>query len=62
MKVSGLSTPALVLDVNVFKENAQAMKKLLEKSTLKLRPHYKSHKCAAMVVSSSVVIFNITLV
>lgn len=48
MKVSGLSTPALVLDVNVFKENAQAMEKLLEKSTLKLRPHYKSHKCASI--------------
>ena len=48
MKISGLSTPALVLDVNVLKANAQAMDKILEGSTLKLRPHYKSHKCAAL--------------
>ncbi len=46
MKVSGLSTPALVLDVNILKANMDAMKNLLKGSTLKLRPHYKSHKCA----------------
>lgn len=48
MKISGLSTPALVLDVNIFKENMRAMNKILENSSLKLRPHYKSHKCAAI--------------
>ena len=46
MKISGLSTPALVVDVNILKENMQAMKDILENSSLKLRPHYKSHKCA----------------
>lgn len=48
MKITGLSTPALVLDVNVFKENAEEMKKLLAGTNLQLRPHYKSHKCAAI--------------
>lgn len=48
MKLSGLSTPALILDVNILKENARAMEQLLEGSSLGLRPHYKSHKCAAL--------------
>ena len=48
MNISGLNTPALVLDVNILKANMEAMKRLLEGSTLKLRPHYKSHKCAAI--------------
>ena len=48
MNISGLNTPALVLDVNILKANMEAMKRLLEGSTLKLRPHYKSHKCAAL--------------
>ena len=48
MKISGLSTPALIVDVNKFKKNAEEMDKLLEGSSLKLRPHYKSHKCASI--------------
>lgn len=48
MKVSNLSTPSLILDVNFLNENIKAMDKILEKSSLKLRPHYKSHKCAAI--------------
>ena len=48
MKISGLSTPALVLDVNILKANAEAMEQVLAGRTLKLRPHYKSHKCAAL--------------
>lgn len=48
MKITGLATPALVLDVNILKENAAQMKKLLTGTTLQLRPHYKSHKCAAI--------------
>ena len=48
MKISGLPTPALVLDVNILKENSEAMQRLLKDSTLKLRPHYKSHKCASI--------------
>ena len=48
MKLSGLSTPALILDASKFRANAEIMKNLLEGSTLKLRPHYKSHKCTAI--------------
>ena len=48
MKISGLSTPALVLDVNILKANARAMETLLAGTQLKLRPHYKSHQCAAI--------------
>ena len=48
MKVSGLSTPSLILDVNVLQANMKAMNRILENSSLKLRPHYKSHKCAAL--------------
>ena len=48
MKISGLSTPALIVDVNRFKKNAKEMEKLLRGSNLKLRPHYKSHKCASI--------------
>ena len=48
MKVSSISTPALIVDVNILKANAEKMKQLLAGSSLKLRPHYKSHKCAAI--------------
>lgn len=48
MKISGLSTPALVLDVNILKANAEAMEKILAGTSLQLRPHYKSHKCASL--------------
>lgn len=46
MKVNRIETPALVLDHAVMEQNSLAMEKLIGKSTLRLRPHYKSHKCA----------------
>ena len=48
VNVSGLSTPALILDVQKFNANAEKMRQILDGSQLKLRPHYKSHKCAAI--------------
>ena len=48
MKISGISTPALILDVNILKANAEKMRQLLAGTALGLRPHYKSHKCAAI--------------
>ena len=48
MKLSGISTPALILDASLLRSNAQAMNRILEGSSLKLRPHYKSHKCASL--------------
>jgi len=48
MKISGLATPALILDVRALEENMATMDRILAGSSLKLRPHYKSHKCAAI--------------
>ncbi len=46
MKLERIETPALILDAEIFNKNREEMKKLLENSSLRLRPHYKSHKCA----------------
>lgn len=48
MKVINIDTPALIIEKNIFMENAKKMNRLLEGSNLKLRPHYKSHKCATI--------------
>lgn len=48
MKLNRISTPALVVDKNIFDQNAEKMATLLEGKTLKLRPHYKSHKCSVI--------------
>lgn len=46
MKTQNIPTPALIVDKTIFDKNALAMKELLKNIKLKLRPHYKSHKCA----------------
>ena len=46
MRIDGIQTPALIVDEKIYLENARTMKRLLEGKALKLRPHYKSHKCA----------------
>lgn len=48
MKLSGIPTPALVVDINTLKANMAAMRTILEGKSIKLRPHFKSHKCAAL--------------
>lgn len=48
MDVNRIETPALIVDAKILKQNMDAMKKLLEGSSLGLRPHYKSHKCAEL--------------
>ena len=48
MKITSLPTPALILDKAAFESNRAAMTALLKDSTLALRPHFKSHKCAAI--------------
>ena len=48
MKIENISTPALIVKKSVLESNAEKMAALLEGSTLKLRPHYKSHKCSAI--------------
>ena len=48
MKISNIPTPALIVDKAIFENNAKKMSELLSGSSLSLRPHYKSHKCAAI--------------
>ena len=48
MELKYIPTPALIVDEPTFLNNAEEMKNLLAGGTLKLRPHYKSHKCAAI--------------
>jgi len=49
MKIHQLDTPALILDRQAFDRNRRTMQKLLEHTSMRLRPHYKSHKCPAIV-------------
>ena len=46
MDLKNIQTPALILDYDIFKENAKRMNNLLDGKKLRLRPHYKSHKCS----------------
>ncbi|MBC8543600.1 alanine racemase [Bianquea renquensis] len=46
MRVDELSTPALILDMDRFRENGRRMQRLMEGSRAHLRPHFKSHKCS----------------
>ena len=48
MKVSQIETPALIVERRTFRENMAVMDKLLTHTSMALRPHYKSHKCAAI--------------
>lgn len=48
MKLNYIPTPALIVEKRIFEQNAEEMALLLKDSTLRLRPHYKSHKCAAI--------------
>ena len=48
MKLNQIETPALIVEKSIFEENRRTMQKLLEHTTMTLRPHYKSHKCPAI--------------
>ena len=48
MKVLDLPTPALICDADALQGNMARMAGLLEGTGVRLRPHYKSHKCAAL--------------
>jgi len=48
MRIDRLETPALIVEETLLKQNIQTMQTLLQGTTLQLRPHYKSHKCAAL--------------
>lgn len=46
MNINNIETPALIVDKKIMLENMKAMNTLISGTNLKLRPHYKSHKCA----------------
>lgn len=48
MKLSQIETPALIVERSVFQENMAAMDRLLAQTSMRLRPHYKSHKSVAV--------------
>jgi D-serine deaminase-like pyridoxal phosphate-dependent protein len=45
---SELSTPALLLDLNVMESNLRKMAAFFAEGPTRLRPHYKNHKCPAL--------------
>lgn len=44
MHIEQLETPALLVEQDIFEQNMQRMRQLLEPLGVALRPHYKSHK------------------
>ena len=48
MLLTQLETPVLVADADIIEQNMEKMSEILDGKVLKLRPHYKSHKCAAI--------------
>ena len=48
MRVIDLPTPALVVDASILEQNMARMDEILRGKDVRLRPHYKSHKCAAL--------------
>ena len=48
MPVQAVDTPALLLDLDAFEHNLEALDRSLAGQAVRLRPHAKSHKCAAI--------------
>lgn len=48
MHIKNLRTPALIVDMDIFEKNVAIMKEFIEGTTMKLRPHYKTHKCTTI--------------
>ncbi len=48
MKLWQLETPALAADADIMESNMREMNRILAGTKLRLRPHYKSNKCAAI--------------
>lgn len=45
MKIQDIETPALLLDIDVFNDNVNKIMERLKNKKVKLRPHFKTHKC-----------------
>lgn len=50
MLVKQLETPALIVDEEILNQNMQTMSGILTGKKLRLRPHFKSNKCAAIAL------------
>ncbi|MBQ4543635.1 MAG: DSD1 family PLP-dependent enzyme [Clostridia bacterium] len=48
MNIWNIETPALIVDKKILLENMKAMDAIISGTNLKLRPHYKSHKCSEL--------------
>ena len=48
MKIRELETPALWVDKPAMERNMDLLAKIISKTSMKLYPHYKSHKCPAI--------------
>lgn len=48
MNINNIQTPALIFDLDAYEENERIAKELLAGTNVKLRPHYKSHKCTTI--------------
>src|ERR1041385_6654324 len=48
MKKNELETPALLVDLTAMEGNLRRMAEFLGDSSVKLRPHFKNHKCPAL--------------
>lgn len=46
MSLEEVDTPALLLDLDAFERNLDRMAAAIEQTSVKIRPHSKSHKCA----------------
>lgn len=49
MKIFDIETPALIVDYDIMKANSSKMMGMINNSSAKLRPHFKSHKCTEIV-------------
>lgn len=45
MKIQDIETPALLLDIDIFNSNVNRIMERLKDKKVKLRPHFKTHKC-----------------
>lgn len=50
MRVEDVDTPALLVELDAFEHNLDLMAKTIAGTGLRLRPHAKTHKCAAIAL------------
>src|SRR5258708_9467273 len=50
MPLEHVDTPALIIDLDVFEANLEAMAAFAERAGIFLRPHAKTHKCAVIAM------------